>query len=247
MVCYSGGNAPINDICVNGTASNIVNVSNGCEDGVWVVINDVPYLLNPDYLKYFDQNQKANAMYADHLLTDPVTNINLCKESALTLHLNGEFSVPDQSICSYTHQIVTLNAPPGFSKYTWNGQPGNQTYPVDRFQTVNLTVTDANGCQTTKQINVTEQCADVHILNTFTPNGDGINDTWNISGLEYDQTASVTIFNRYGQQVFESKGYGTPWNREDGGRRLPAGSYYYMITAKNNQKKLSGGYVTLIY
>jgi gliding motility-associated-like protein len=157
-----------------------------------------------------------------------------------------EFILNNETICTYTHQVVTLNAPPGFSLYTWNGQPGGETYQVDHPQTVSLTVTDINGCQATRQINVTEQCADVHIPNTFTPNGDGINDTWNIGGLEYDQTALVKVFTRYGQLIYESKGYGIPWNGSKGNHQLPTGTYYYIITARNGGQKFSG-YVAIIY
>jgi len=159
---------------------------------------------------------------------------------------NPVFSVNDTSICTYKKQVVRLMAPPGFSQYAWNGQTGGQTFDVSSPQTVSLTVTDANGCQATQQIRVTEQCANVYIPNTFTPNGDGINDTWVIEGLDSDPTALVKVFTRYGSLVFESKGYGTPWNGEYQDKKLPAGVYYYIITAKNGSQKLSGS-LTIIY
>ncbi|HTD99286.1 MAG TPA: gliding motility-associated C-terminal domain-containing protein [Mucilaginibacter sp.] len=183
-------------------------------------------------------NYKVSVTSAAGCITEANTNVVFLP--------NPVFNMNDMSICTYTHQVGTLTAPPGFAKYTWNGQPGEQTYQVNHPQAVILTVTDDNGCQATKQVNVTEQCADVHIPNTFTPNGDGINDTWNIGGLEDDQTASVKVFSRYGQLVYESKGYGTPWNGSKGNKQLPTGTYYYVITAKNGQDKFSG-YVAIIY
>jgi gliding motility-associated-like protein len=154
--------------------------------------------------------------------------------------------VNDTSICTYKKQVVTLTAPPGFSQYAWNGQTGGETYDVSSPQTVSLTVTDINGCQATQEIKVTEECANVYIPNAFTPNGDGINDTWVIEGLDGDPTASVKVFTRYGSLVFESKGYGTPWNGEYQAKKLPAGVYYYIITAKNGSQKFSGS-LTVIY
>ncbi len=159
---------------------------------------------------------------------------------------NPIFSVKDTFICTYKHQAITLTAPSGYAQYAWNGVQGTQTYQVNSPQTVSLTVTDANGCQATRPINVIDQCPNIWIPNTFTPNNDGINDTWTIEGLDKDLTVSITVFNRYGLLVFESKGYGISWNGEYRGKKLPAGTYYYIIITKNGTQKLSGS-VTIIY
>ena len=86
----------------------------------------------------------------------------------------------------------------------------------------------------------------VIIPNTFTPNNDGINDTWNIAGIEDDGTTVMNIFNRYGQLVYHNKGYYQPWNGCYGGKPLPSGTYYYVLSLKNNTKNFSGP-ITIIY
>ncbi|MBD1363812.1 gliding motility-associated C-terminal domain-containing protein [Mucilaginibacter sp. ZT4R22] len=156
------------------------------------------------------------------------------------------FSVQDTSVCGYKQQTITLKAPPGFTAYAWNGVPGSDTYNVSRPQTVSLTVTDMNGCQATKQIVVASQCPDVIIPNTFTPNNDGANDAWAIGGLENDRTVTVKVLNRNGNEVYSSKGYGVAWNGQYHGVKLPAGTYYYIITAKSNSNRFSG-FVTILY
>ncbi|BAU53895.1 hypothetical protein MgSA37_02066 [Mucilaginibacter gotjawali] len=83
------------------------------------------------------------------------------------------------------------------------------------------------------------------IPNTFTPNGDGINDTWNIKYLDTYSTCTVQIFNRYGESVYSSIGYGTPWDGTFKGAKLPTGTYYYVINLKNDTKLLSG-FIALI-
>jgi|GEM_PF-553249 gliding motility-associated-like protein len=159
---------------------------------------------------------------------------------------NPVFSVNDTSVCAYKKQVITLSAPPGFAQYAWNGTPGGQTYQVSQPQTVSLTVTDVNGCQVSQQIKVADQCPNVYIPNAFTPNGDGINDTWVIEGLDNDPTVSVKVFTRYGNLIFNSQGYGTPWNGEYNAKKLPAAVYYYIVTVKNGTQKFSGS-VTIIY
>lgn len=80
----------------------------------------------------------------------------------------------------------------------------------------------------------------VVIPNAFSPNNDGINDTWKIEALETYPESDMTIFNRYGQIVYHSKGYPKAWDGKLKGNPLPVGTYYYKIDLKNNLPVLSG-------
>jgi gliding motility-associated-like protein len=168
------------------------------------------------------------------------TSINI---SFLT---NPVFTLKDTTICTYKRQSIMLTAPSGFSQYAWNGETGQQTYLVSQPQKLRLTVTDANGCQATQDIKIVEQCPEIYIPNAFTPNHDGINDTWAIAGLENDQTVEVQVMNRYGIRIFESKGYNIPWDGKYGSQKIATGVYYYIITAKNRTQRFSGS-VMVIY
>lgn len=110
--------------------------------------------------------------------------------------------------------------------------------------TYNLTVTNAEGCSVTSAVNVSVLKYPV-IPNTFTPNGDGINDTWDIQYLSEYPNNTVDIYDRYGQKVFSSIGYGVPWDGKYKGAYLPQGTYYYIINPKNGRKILSGS-VTIV-
>lgn len=94
-------------------------------------------------------------------------------------------------------------------------------------------------------LTITQVLSAFTIPNVFTPNGDGVNDTWDIPNLATDIKCTVDVFDRYGQKVFSSVGYGTPWDGKCKGAEVPAGTYYYIINPKNNQKALSG-WITLI-
>ena len=83
------------------------------------------------------------------------------------------------------------------------------------------------------------------IPNAFTPNGEGVNDTWDIKALEAYANCSVDIFNRWGLKVYSSTGYGVPWDGTSKGTALPSGTYYYIINLKNGFNSLSG-FVTII-
>jgi gliding motility-associated-like protein len=80
----------------------------------------------------------------------------------------------------------------------------------------------------------------IKIPNTFTPNDDGINDTWDIHDLQYYPKSTVNIFSRWGQKLYSSIGYPVPWDGRYNGAALPVGTYYYVIDLKNGQAVISG-------
>ncbi|RYE22718.1 MAG: PKD domain-containing protein [Sphingobacteriales bacterium] len=107
-----------------------------------------------------------------------------------------------------------------------------------------LTVTSDVGCTVTDKIKVTV-LKGITPFNSFTPNGDGINDVWNISYLESYPSALVEIFNRNGDKVFSSVGYKVPFDGTYKNVPLPVGTYYYIISPGSGRKKVTGS-VTII-
>ncbi|GEO06568.1 hypothetical protein AAE02nite_42320 [Adhaeribacter aerolatus] len=96
-----------------------------------------------------------------------------------------------------------------------------------------LLVKDANGCTTSVDFTVeaaTGAITDLEIPNGFTPNGDGINDTWAIKNLsQLYPRCKVSVYNRWGNLVFESVGYSWEWDGTYNTQKLPVGTYYYTI------------------
>jgi len=82
--------------------------------------------------------------------------------------------------------------------------------------------------------------ATMSIPNTFTPNGDGINDVWDIAALQNYPACDVSIFTRYGILVYHSVGYAKPWDGTYNGGKLPTGTYYYLILPQTGMKALAG-------
>lgn len=83
------------------------------------------------------------------------------------------------------------------------------------------------------------------IPNTFTPNGDGVNDFWKIEYLDSYPSVTVNVFNRYGVKVYGSVGYVQAWNAILNGEQLPVGTYYYVIDSKIGLPVFTGWVVVL--
>ncbi|RZK21253.1 MAG: PKD domain-containing protein [Pedobacter sp.] len=75
---------------------------------------------------------------------------------------------------------------------------------------------------------------------SFTPNGDGYNDIWNIKYLETYPHATVEVFNRNGNRIFFSNGYKIPFDGNYQNEQLPVGVYYYIINPRNGRKTVTG-------
>lgn len=110
--------------------------------------------------------------------------------------------------------------------------------------TYTLTLTGSGNCTVTDNVLIKVLLAPL-VPNAFSPNGDGINDTWKIQYLESYPGATIDIFNRYGQKVFSSTGYNTEWDGKFNGSPLPIGTYYYIINPKNGRSIINGS-VTII-
>lgn len=153
--------------------------------------------------------------------------------------------IRDTVICVAVHEVVRIEAPSGYVSYHWNGGAGSAPYlDVSTPGVYSLQVQDENGCTASTTFEVRPYCEKIIIPNTFSPNGDGINDVWSIGGLE-DGDAAVTIFDRNGQIVFQSRGYSLPWDGLYKGRLVPVGAYYYhIVTSWGEQFK---GSLTVLY
>jgi gliding motility-associated-like protein len=88
-------------------------------------------------------------------------------------------------------------------------------------------------------------------FNAFSPNGDGINDTFRVDSLEYvgpGVTAQIKIFNRLGLLVYSSDQWNNKWDgKGQNGEPVPQDTYYYVLTIlfENEPERIYKGYVIL--
>lgn len=94
-------------------------------------------------------------------------------------------------------------------------------------------VTATSGlCKGSDTVNIHVVMKDsIYIPSAFTPNGDGLNDVFKAIGSAADFT--MKIYNRWGQEIFQSNTITTGWNGELEGKRQPTGLYVYLVVYKN--------------
>ncbi|MGV3539187.1 MAG: PKD domain-containing protein [Rufibacter sp.] len=107
-----------------------------------------------------------------------------------------------------------------------------------------LSVLSSAGCPNIDSVEI-KVLKKLQIPKAFSPNGDGTNDVWELGGIEDYPKITIDIFNRWGEKVFSTYGYPTPWDGKRNGSDLPVGAYYYIIDPHNGRPKFSGSLTIL--
>lgn len=109
-----------------------------------------------------------------------------------------------------------------------NASLRNPVFRGNADQNLTLRVVSANGCIATDEVFVTV-LKPFPIPNVFSPNGDGVHDTWVIPELDKYPNAVVSVFDRYGRRIFFTEGYKRPWDGTFEGKPVAVATYYYII------------------
>ena len=107
-----------------------------------------------------------------------------------------------------------------------------------------IKATSSDGCWDTASLKVFI-IKPIKVPNVFSPNNDGINDTWDIENLEYYPFATVEIFNRYGQLLKSSRAHKKVWDGMYNGNPVPIATYYYIIRLTPASQPISGSVTVL--
>jgi gliding motility-associated-like protein len=137
---------------------------------------------------------------------------------------------------------VTGGVPAADYTYRWSDNSTGSVLTDIPAGYYSLTVRDMNGCTVRDSVNVEPENRTCLIIpNAISPNGDLINDEWNIGNTDLYPQIEVRIFNRWGLSVWRSeKGYPQPWDGRRAGRSLPIDSYHYIIDLNNGTKPIIG-------
>jgi gliding motility-associated-like protein len=201
---------------------------------------------NPSYtpINTFGYNVvKLTADYA--YCPDLVINKNVSITPYPSINLGA-----DTTICPGVTGPLTLSAlTAGAITVQWqDGTIGNNFVAAQ--PATYYAIATTNGCSSTDTILIKRDCY-LDIPNSFTPNGDGLNDYF----LPMDLLSagvtnfSMDIFNRWGELIFSTTNLNSAgWDGKFGGKPQPVGTFVYQITAtfKNNERKTYAGNITLL-
>jgi len=177
-----------------------------------------------------------------------------------------EVNISSSALFSYTidectNRVVFESASLNAFSFLWNFgdntvsaiENPEHTYFQNGVYPVTLVVNQGSGCSSSfsQFISITNSNSfDFQIPNVFTPNGDGINDEFKLGGLNSCKKYRLSIYNRWGQKVFEADDAASQfWNGSNGNKKeAVAGVYYYILTDITNtsDSKSLSGYITVI-
>ncbi|MBC7411228.1 MAG: tandem-95 repeat protein [Bacteroidia bacterium] len=141
---------------------------------------------------------------------------------------------PAQGTATVTNGVITYTPKPGF-------------VGVDSL--VYVVCNNVGKCDTAIIYITVTRPKELNVPEGFSPNGDGVNDTFVIPGIETYATTTIKFFNRWGSVVYETSNYQNNWNGTGnkglkiGGDVLPVGTYFYILDLGVAGREVIKGYV----
>ena len=108
-----------------------------------------------------------------------------------------------------------------------------------------LHVVSGVGCGVATDVVIVKVFKELYIPNAFTPNNNGKNDSWHIEALLAFPEATISVYNRFGQKIYEANGGSAGWDGTFKGQPQDSGAYVYLIDFKN-KRPVKKGWVMLI-
>jgi len=238
-------------VCLNDPVPNLADFANGT-DLQWYTTGSqqgsiAPPTFDTSMPTYFNYTVTQTVNGCEGPAADMVVQVN-------SLELSGEtvFEVDEGNAVRVPIQTVTL--PNEFTALSVEWKDASGQVVSDSLTLVHVPlesttylaeVTTAEGCVQTFSIYV-EVIMRLRPAKIFTPNGDASNEVWNIGFLSQFPAATVTVYNRWGNRVFERKGYQNNWRGDHNGSPLPVGTYYYVINLADYEREAVTGSLTIM-
>jgi len=178
----------------------------------------------------------------------PQSNVERAVLTIIAPDVTRAFGVPNpvfipgyQGFVNGDDQLVMTTLPQLTTIATINSPEGKYPIHVDGGSARNYVINPVDGTLT-----IVASESEIVIPNAFTPNGDGVNDLWNIKKLSDFPQCIVSVYSRYGGLVFQSRGYAKPWDGTQKGSFVPAGTYYYIVDPNLPGFPPLSGYVAVL-
>jgi gliding motility-associated-like protein len=247
---------PTFDVTVAGTYWVQVNYSNcTTSDTITVSYNPIPAIdLGPDItlcdgdLTTIDGTTPGATYQWQDNSTGPTFNVSATGTYWVTVTVNNCSSTDSIDVNYVAYPVidlgndtlvcvgvaVPLNATVAGATYNWSNGSTNPVVNATEAGTYWVEVAIGT-CVTTDTVTVLHENCTLIVPNVITPNGDGINDYFNVLGID-NGTWALNIYNRWGNLVYENADYANTWNGGD----VTDGVYYYVITGGDNGDTYNG-------
>ena len=177
---------------------------------------------------YFVTGTNQNGCQASsfiNIIQSPVINAEINSP----LYNNG-FNI---STIGGSDGVINTTVSGGTPDFTYTWADNSTIVTSDRSNlpagTYSVIITDAVGCSVELTITLTAPSG-LLVPNGFTPNGDGFNDRFVVQGLEGYPSNTLTVFNRWGNIVFQQRGYNNDWvGVNNSGDNVPEGTYFIIL------------------
>ena len=246
----------INDLVAEISSSDVI--CHGEDDGsAWVVVDS-----GTEPIEFLWSNGD-NSQLIENLEPDTYT-VAIIDANGCELILTTEVNQPDELILNISspeyeggYNVVPYGGNNGSvyaevyggnEPYTYLWSNGEQDESLDYLTAgeYTLVVTDNNGCTVIGEIELTQPYV-LEIPSGFSPNGDGKNDYFVVRGLEVHPNNEITIFNRWGNVVYQMNNYDNKWDgRSNSGGFLPDATYFVVVNVETADGTVTlKGYVDL--
>ena len=231
-LCYG---APGDTLYLSGSAGKILNWFRSEDNGNnWTIL--------PDSSSFITYSTVTNTSWYKAVLKNGICPAETTTPAVIALYnSNPAYAGEDATITR--HEKINLHGS-GNGNASWNNpeylsDPFSFNPAADPLNTTHyiLTLTDTHGCITRDSVTVN---VIVPIPTAITPNGDGVNDFFEIDKIEHYANNSLLIFNRWGNLVFKAKPYNNTWDgRSLNGHDLPDDQYYFVFDFGDGGKTIT--------
>src|SRR5690554_78358 len=168
----------------------------------------------------------------------------------------ADLGAADFSVCLGRDITLSIDNPEENTTYSWvflGDEVGTGTShtvtssTLDDEGTYIVVSTSPEGCVSVTEVELSVNQCEIVISGGISPNGDGLNDVFEIGGIEAYPKTEVWIYNRWGAEVYHSEDYKNDWDGSSqsslnvGGNELPEGTYYYVIRLGGYEGQLNAG------
>ena len=239
----------LESVCVGDalTIEPIITGGNGQKDYTWTYPNGS---ISKDTLLRFDPATSSQAGSYTLVVEDAMK----CKKSSTV-----ELIVMESPVIAFSG-YDTLFVEPGYildagntaQSYWWNTGDTTAQIAIDSIGQYLVLATSFENCKSTDSVYILWAGKSFFIPNAFTPNGDGLNDVFGaIPRLDYVNQYRISIYNRWGQLIFDTSDLNQGWDGSYQGKPCPLGVYVYRIVYQDfgmgtQENKVMEGTVMLV-